>query len=63
MNINDRIAAVVRAWPEWSRAERRGLDTITEEILDHCRNGCGNAFIREWCDRNLKEVFKCESAS
>lgn len=47
------IEKVVRQWPQWSRAERKRIDEIVEEILDHCRNGNGNQFIRDWCFFNL----------
>lgn len=55
MKIHERIAKAVADWPHWSRAERRdGLVKATEEIIEHCKSGTGNAFIREWCNRNLK---------
>jgi hypothetical protein len=48
--IEDRIRALIRAYPDWSPAERRKLDVIEDEILDHCRNGTGNGFVRWWCN-------------
>ena len=60
MKIDERITAVIRAWPEWSRTERRRMDEIVEEILEHCRSGNGNAFVREWCERYLEDAT-CES--
>lgn len=51
--MDERIEQVVRQWPEWSIAERRRMDDIVAEVLDHCRNGNGNRFIREWCNRIL----------
>lgn len=60
--MNEKIEAIVRAWPQWSRHEVTKLDAITEEILDHCRNGTGNGFIRKWCEYNLAHLFTKESA-
>jgi hypothetical protein len=48
-----RVERIVRQWPDWSPAERRRMDAIVAEVLDHCRSGNGNAFIREWCNRML----------
>lgn len=48
------IERMVRAWPQWSRAERRRMDEIVEEVIDHCANGTGNAFVRSWCERVLR---------
>jgi hypothetical protein len=53
VTIQERVEKVVREWPEWSRAERRRMDDVVEEVLTFCRSGEGNAFIREWCRRNL----------
>jgi hypothetical protein len=50
---NERIEAIVRAWPQWSHAERRRMDEIVQEVLSHCRDGQGNQFIREWCEKFL----------
>jgi hypothetical protein len=58
MNLPDKITERVRAWPHWSRAERRRLDEITDEILGHCANGTGNRFVREWCSRVLADLFR-----
>lgn len=49
--LSERIADIVRAWPQWSRAERARMDEVIEEVLDHCRNGTGNRFIREFVNR------------
>jgi hypothetical protein len=46
MSLPDRITEFVRQWPQWSPAERRHLDAITSEVIDHCANGTGNGFIR-----------------
>lgn len=56
--MNERIEAAVRAWPQWSRAERRRMNEVVDEVLQHCRDGQGNAFIRQWCERNLTEMFR-----
>jgi hypothetical protein len=53
MNLPERIEKVVRDWPQWSRAERAKMPQLVEEILDHVRNGTGNRFVREWCNRVL----------
>jgi hypothetical protein len=53
MSATEKVIRVVQQWPQWSRAERAKLEQITEEILDHCRNGNGNRFVREWCNRVL----------
>lgn len=55
--MNEKVAAIVRAWPQWSRAERERMDDVIEEVLEHCRNGTGNKFIASLCDRNLAECF------
>lgn len=55
-SLADRIEKAVREWPGWSRAECRRMDDIVEEILSHCRNGNGNRFVREWCERYLGNV-------
>ena len=54
MNLPERIERVVRAWPHWSPAERRRMDQIVAEVLDHCRSGSGNAFVASWCERNVR---------
>jgi hypothetical protein len=51
--LPEQIERVVREWGGWSRAERAKLDAIVVEVLDHCANGTGNKFIREWCNRVL----------
>lgn len=53
VGIEERIRNAIRTWPQWSPAERRRLGEIEEEILDHCRDGNGNAFTRDWCRRFL----------
>ncbi len=53
MNLPEKIEAIIRAWPQWSRAERAKMDEVVEEILDHVKNGTGNGFIRSWCNRVL----------
>ncbi len=58
LTLTDRVAAVVDDYPQWSLAERRRLPEITEEILTHCRDGSGNAFIREWCNRVLVPALR-----
>jgi ribosomal protein S27AE len=57
MNLPDRIARIVREWPDWSPAERRRMDDVTEDILHHCRTGEGNAFVRGWCERVLRPAL------
>ncbi len=51
----ERVEAIILAWPQWSPAERRRMEEIVEEIMDHVRHGGGNAFVREWCKRNLNQ--------
>ena len=51
--LPERIEKIVREWPQWSRAERAKMPELVEEIMDHCRNGTGNGFIRSWCQRVL----------
>lgn len=58
MNLPERIEKIIREWPQWSPAERRKMNLIVEEILDHCRNGGGNGFIRSWCERNLSHLLE-----
>ena len=55
-NLPERIEERVRAWPRWSRAERRRMDEVVEEILEHCRSGKGNAFVASWVARDLQGV-------
>lgn len=57
MNLPEKIRAVVLAYPDWSRHEREHMEAIIDEILDHCRSGTGNGFIRKWCDRYLAHLF------
>jgi hypothetical protein len=57
MNLPERIEKIIREWKGWSRAERAKMDDIVEEIIDHCRNGTGNGFVKTWCDRNLSGLF------
>lgn len=49
-NLADRVREAVRAYPDWSRAERAKLWLVEEEILAHCRDGQGNGFVAWWCD-------------
>ena len=56
MDLTTRITNIIVAWPQWSRAERRHLDAVINEILHYCRTGEGNTFIREWCTRNLSQL-------
>jgi hypothetical protein len=49
MDATQKVIRVIQEWPDWSRHERAKLEEITEEILDHCRNGTGNRFIQKWC--------------
>lgn len=58
MNLPEKIEAVVRAWPQWSRAERRNLQPIIDEIISHCADGTGNPFIQRWCELNLSHLFQ-----
>lgn len=51
LTITERVEQVVREWPNWSRAELRNLDAIVDEVLDHCRTGTGNGFIRKFVNR------------
>ena len=58
-NLPERIADIIRAWPQWSRRERSRMESdLIPEILDHCRNGTGNAFIASWCDRILSPALR-----
>jgi hypothetical protein len=54
--LADRIEQRIREWPDWSRGERRIMDAIVEEIMEHVRDGTGNTFIRNWCDRYLSDL-------
>jgi hypothetical protein len=54
--LTDRIEQTLRQWPQWSPAERATMDAIGEEILAHVRDGGGNRFLAQWCDRNLRDV-------
>ena len=47
-NLPEQIAQIVRDWPEWSRAERRRLDEIIDEVLHYASDGLGNAFIKRF---------------
>jgi hypothetical protein len=52
-NIGDRIIKSVYAWNGWSRAERRRMAEVAEEVLRHCIDGTGNRFVAQWCERYL----------
>lgn len=59
MTIQEKVALIVRGYPQWSRAELKRIDAIIEEVLYHCRTGEGNTFIRLWCrDFLLPELDK-----
>ena len=53
--LPERITQAVMDWPQWSRAERERMPDIVDEVLAHCRDGQGNSFIREWCNRFLTQ--------
>lgn len=53
MNLPEKIERVVREWPQWSPAERGRMDAIVAEVIDHCKSGTGNGFIRSWVNRVL----------
>ncbi len=53
MNLESRIREVVYTWPQWSRAERCRMEDVFEEIMEHVRDGTGNRFVREFCNRVL----------
>lgn len=55
--IIERIAKTVADWPHWSKAERKRIPAIIEEVVEHCKTGNGNTFITEWCGANLPETF------
>jgi hypothetical protein len=59
--LHERIEAIIRAWPQWSRAERAKMPQIVAEIMEHVKNGTGNGFIAEWCARNLAGLFDAET--
>ena len=46
-NLPERVEAIVRAWPQWSRAERRGIERVVDDVLRFLRTGEGNTFIRQ----------------
>ena len=54
--LPERIERIGRAWSGWSRAERRVMGAIVQEVISHCADGTGNKFIREWCNRHLVGV-------
>lgn len=60
LNLTERIHAVIEAYPDWSPAERRKMDMLKAEIMEHVKNGTGNGFIRDWCNRFLVPKFKAE---
>ncbi len=51
--FEERVSRIVRQWPQWSPAERRRMDAVVDEVLDHVINGTGNRFIASWCERVL----------
>lgn len=53
MNLNDKIEKIIREYPQWSRVERSRMHELIEEIMNHVRDGGGNAFVQKWCDQNL----------
>lgn len=46
-----RIEKIIREWPLWSRHDLAKMDDIVAEVIDHCINGGGNGFIREFVNR------------
>lgn len=57
--LPERIADIVRTWPDWSRRERSRMEEdLIPEILEHCANGTGNAFIAKWCDYVLTPALE-----
>lgn len=61
MPIEERISRIVSEWPSWSKAERKRMPQIIEEVIEHCKNGNGNGngneFISQWCETNLPKMF------
>ena len=49
--LPEQISAIVRGYAYWSRAERRILDSITEQCITYCADGEGNPFIAQFCSR------------
>ena len=60
LTLPQRIEKVIRDWPQWSRAERRRMDELVEEILTYCRSGKGNAFVQSWFDTVLTPALERE---
>jgi hypothetical protein len=58
MSLIDRIEAAIRTWPQWSPAERRRMDDIVTEVMDHVRNGTGNDFVAWFTDNFLADVIR-----
>jgi hypothetical protein len=61
--LPDVIRRRVLEWPQWSRAEREGIEDVLDEILAHCSGGDGNEFIAKWCERYLYDLFQPQQRS
>lgn len=54
MSLPDHVATIVDTYPHWSRAERRILPSITDQVIDYLSDGEGNTFIRNFCERYVR---------
>jgi hypothetical protein len=58
--LHEKCERIIRKWSQWSRAERRKMDDIVTEIMDHVINGGGNAFVVKWCEDVLTPALEAQ---
>ena len=53
LTLPERVQRAVYSWPHWSRAERRCLDGIVQEVIAELSDGTGNPFVKRLCKQYL----------
>jgi hypothetical protein len=51
VTLPDRVHSILINYPGWSRAERRILPSIEDDVIRYLADGEGNVFIAEFCTR------------
>jgi hypothetical protein len=51
VTLPDRVHSILINYPGWSRAERRILPSIEDDVIRYLAAGEGNVFIAEFCTR------------
>jgi hypothetical protein len=60
--LPDQIDAIIRAWPLWTRAERRRMDALVAEIQHYVLTGGGTRLVAKWCQRVLAPQLRARQA-